>query len=1436
MPIGKVILNVLVLATAVSAQSDATPPRDTFENTRVAHPYKSDLVGGDAVRAVSLDRVWSGPPGSVIVPRSAANDCSDVLDGGVLPIAGGVLPGNTYLAGNDFEDVFDPGCGYQYPHGSGHDEIWEFQVEGDGRWTFDTCTIPAGWDTSLGLYEDIVIECPGRPVTCNGDDPCGYYYESAIRDVCLQAGNTYWLVVDGWSPTYAFPGSYYDVTYSRTVDPCLGDADCDDGDMCTGIDTCVDGCCVVGAVPCERWETCIPETQTCVNEHDPCHAWYTDQTLHGSFSPQCYNGCTGSYTADDIQLHPDTGHELISYQIYTQARNVMDAYPECTDPEPQGMLYDISTDLFTVVSGDINGVGCRPDAIIDGAGCFFERTGVCPLPGGCDPYISVCEPAGGLPTGITLPTGTESHTDGQCGVDFYIGVISHAQGAGVSLPTNNQEQFLGGPALDDEFGQSVIMFENCTEPAPGTPLGTWSPRAFSAPIVSDARGAIVCTVPTCPCCFPTGGCEMLSQAECDARGGQIPWIPWLPRRCGDPGADPDGDGVYLVCDNCPYDPNPAQRDCNDDGVGDACEDDPGEQDNDNDGCCDDVDECDDDPAKCDAGQCGCGEDDLDSDGDCDSGVEGCAGHCMDCVDECNNDPEACVLDDFCGCPAYPFDWDGDGVPNCEDQCPGVDDAIFGPGEGRASSCVSAIPTVSAWGLLILALLLLVVGKVYFGRRERLYFVLCVLVLPGVALAQTDAAPPRDPCEKSRAGHLQKSDFVLGDAVRAAPLHRAWPEPRGSGTTPRSSANDCSAVLAAGVLPTVGGYLSGDTYLAGNDFSGVFDPDCGYQYPYGSGHDEIWEFTVEANGRWTFDTCTIPAGWDTSLGLYRDIEIGCPGLPMICNGDDPCSSYTCGEDGDDFCYESAIRDVCLQTGNTYWLVVDGWSPTYAFAGGAYDVTYSRTEDPCTTDAECDDGDICNGLERCELGCCVVGPSGCERWETCIPETQTCVNEHDPCHAWYTDQTLTGSFSPQCYNGCTGSLIAEDIQLHPGMGHELISYQVYTQARNVMGAYPECDEPEPLGSPYDITTELWTAGDWGLCMPYDQIPGTRCDLTEVGVVMESGSPADVSVCEPNGGLPTGIVLPTGDEDPVDGQCGVDFYLGLISWNDGAGASLASWGTEQVLGGPALDDEFGQSVVAWEDCVDGVPHGSWGAGCDPGPCLVGDMRGVIVCTVPSGPCCFPTGGCEMLSEFDCADQGGTLVGLTDPSNPLSCEDDDGDPDDDGIYFTCDNCPDLANPDQRDCNDDGEGDACEASPDEHDDDNDGACNGIDPCPLDPEKSEPGTGLGQAPGQCGCGVRDVDSDYDGTANCIDRCPLDPYRIIPEPCRCNTPPEGNEDDDGDGFENCIDTCPGVDDAVFGPCGPDLIPTVSSWGLLTLALSLLAIAKICFTRRRQRVHT
>ncbi|UCE60007.1 MAG: exo-alpha-sialidase [Phycisphaerales bacterium] len=116
-------------------------------------------------------------------------------------------------------------------------------------------------------------------------------------------------------------------------------------------------------------------------------------------------------------------------------------------------------------------------------------------------------------------------------------------------------------------------------------------------------------------------------------------------------------------------PDECDVDSDGDGVPDACDPCPNDysDDSDGDGVCDANDECPRDANKIEPGICGCGVDD-----DADS--------------------------------------DGDGIPDCVDTCPGADDEEFGPCDA------GAIPTVSEWGLLVLALLLLVAGKICFSTR------------------------------------------------------------------------------------------------------------------------------------------------------------------------------------------------------------------------------------------------------------------------------------------------------------------------------------------------------------------------------------------------------------------------------------------------------------------------------------------------------------------------------------------------------------------------------------------------------------------------------------------------------------------------------------------------------------------------------------------------
>ena len=131
--------------------------------------------------------------------------------------------------------------------------------------------------------------------------------------------------------------------------------------------------------------------------------------------------------------------------------------------------------------------------------------------------------------------------------------------------------------------------------------------------------------------------------------------------------------VFAVAgDDCNANDTPdiCETDTDGDDVIDDCDVCPGFNDNvdsDEDGTPDGCDGCPHDADKLDAGVCGCGV-----------------------PDEGDND--------------------GDGVLDCIDQCPGLDDGVFAP------DCVTAIPTVSHWGILVLTLLLLAAAKARFAGR------------------------------------------------------------------------------------------------------------------------------------------------------------------------------------------------------------------------------------------------------------------------------------------------------------------------------------------------------------------------------------------------------------------------------------------------------------------------------------------------------------------------------------------------------------------------------------------------------------------------------------------------------------------------------------------------------------------------------------------------
>ena len=128
--------------------------------------------------------------------------------------------------------------------------------------------------------------------------------------------------------------------------------------------------------------------------------------------------------------------------------------------------------------------------------------------------------------------------------------------------------------------------------------------------------------------------------------------------------------------------------------------------------------------------------------------------------------------------------------------------------------------------------------------------------------------------------------------------------------------------------------------------------------------------------------------------------------------------------------------------------------------------------------------------------------------------------------------------------------------------------------------------------------------------------------------------------------------------------------------------------------------------------------------------------------------------------------------------------DKDDDGIRDSIDNCPETPNPDQKDSDGDGKGDACDGS----DRDGDGVPDGEDNCPDTPnadQKDTDGDGIGDA-----CDEND-DADGEGSKDRNDNCPM-----VHNPKQKDSDGDGigdkcdkDQDSDGDGIVDNNDNCP-----------------------------------------------
>ncbi|AYN67481.1 hypothetical protein D1013_08960 [Euzebyella marina] len=166
--------------------------------------------------------------------------------------------------------------------------------------------------------------------------------------------------------------------------------------------------------------------------------------------------------------------------------------------------------------------------------------------------------------------------------------------------------------------------------------------------------------------------------------------------------------------------------------------------------------------------------------------------------------------------------------------------------------------------------------------------------------------------------------------------------------------------------------------------------------------------------------------------------------------------------------------------------------------------------------------------------------------------------------------------------------------------------------------------------------------------------------------------------------------------------------------------------------------------------------------------------------------TSSTDQISDIDLSVLGDGMVTLT-----VSLTDNDGntginanhvvnkdtDTDDDGVRDDSDNCPDSANTDQSDTDNDGEGNVCDI-----DDDNDGTPDSEDAFPLDKNEDTDTDGDGTGDNE------DTDDDGDGTPDTEDDFPLDGNEDT-DTDGDGTGDNTDTDDDGDGTPDTEDDFP-----------------------------------------------
>jgi hypothetical protein len=169
------------------------------------------------------------------------------------------------------------------------------------------------------------------------------------------------------------------------------------------------------------------------------------------------------------------------------------------------------------------------------------------------------------------------------------------------------------------------------------------------------------------------------------------------------------------------------------------------------------------------------------------------------------------------------------------------------------------------------------------------------------------------------------------------------------------------------------------------------------------------------------------------------------------------------------------------------------------------------------------------------------------------------------------------------------------------------------------------------------------------------------------------------------------------------------------------------------------------------------------------------------------------EEVADEDADGDGGTTVEdeVIEPDVDEEVDTPPGDKDDDGVLDDEDNCPEVGNPSQNDCDDDGIGDECD-----DDADNDGVLNTDDNCfcvPNGDQADNDEDGIGD--------VCDEDDDNDGYSDVVDTFPLDPSEWQDNDGD-GVGDNADDDDDNDGLSDNEEMSFGKDCSITDPFAAD----------------------------------